>query len=539
MTALAWEFWGRNRWAALAFGAYIAVCAAVAAVDPGANPERFASLGSIWFVMGLCYLLVMFTHGAEVRLETADSGFPTRFFLLPVRTSVLVGWPMFQGVLAVVLVWMTWDQFVLRPCGIETPFWWSVMLAAVVAATQALLWVPFGLPWIRLPVTIVVLTGLVRAPDFLSLAGERFTDPGTESALLTAIAVCVIPTAFLLARFGVGCARRGDSPDWFGRIQAPRRTGEPERERPPFSSPLRALVWYEWRLRGRGFPLLILFTIAVLMACGLILEQDDGRRTSFGVTFLFVPVVFAGFCGSFMGATGDSLKALFVMPTFAATRPVSNSAFVLAKLLAAALVALVTWGVVVMLMFGWFSYTGGVGELPSLWERAVAHFGSTRAIALGVLLAVGPVLVIWRLLVENLWVGLTGRVWVGQVSAIVVTAIMLLAMYEWTTWTADPARKERALAALRWAAGGAVVLKFLLAGWGLRVLRRRGELGPGAVLRLLGVWCVLTAVLVGVLCWLCVPDLLSVSELATIVVLFVPLARLVIAPLALGWNRHR
>ena len=69
MTALAWEFWGRNRWTALAFGAYIAVCAVVAAVDPGARPERFAALGSMWFVMGLGYLLVMFTHGAEVRLD--------------------------------------------------------------------------------------------------------------------------------------------------------------------------------------------------------------------------------------------------------------------------------------------------------------------------------------------------------------------------------------------------------------------------------------------------------------------------------------
>jgi hypothetical protein len=92
--ALAWEFWGRNRWGLLAFGVFVAVYAVVAAVAPGANPEQFAALGSMWFVLGLCYLLVMFAHGGEVRLEPADSGFPTRFFLLPVRTSVLVGWPM-------------------------------------------------------------------------------------------------------------------------------------------------------------------------------------------------------------------------------------------------------------------------------------------------------------------------------------------------------------------------------------------------------------------------------------------------------------
>ena len=54
-------------------------------------------------------------YGAEVRVETADSGFPARAFVLPVRTAVLVGWPMLQGAGAAVLAWVIWDRLVLRP----------------------------------------------------------------------------------------------------------------------------------------------------------------------------------------------------------------------------------------------------------------------------------------------------------------------------------------------------------------------------------------------------------------------------------------
>jgi hypothetical protein len=538
--ALAWEFWGRNRWAFRAFVVFVAVYAVMAAVAPGREPERFAALGSIWFVMGLCFLIVIFSHGAEVRLETADSGFPTRHFLLPVRTSVLVGWPMLQGALAAVLAWVVWDHLVLRPCGIETPFWWTVMLPAGLVTTQAILWVPFGLPWVRVPVTIVVLTVLVRAPAFLALAGERFTEPDTENAILTTFAAVLIPIAFLLARFGVSRARRGDSPDWLRAVGALRPVVRGAgRERPPFAAPMRAQVWYEWRLRGRGFPLLVLFMLAGLMVSGVLLEPNDKNRTEFGVTFLYVPVLFACFCGSYMGATGDNLRTLFAIPVFAATRPMSNFGIVTAKLRAALRIAVTTWVMTVALTLGWLVYTGGIRDLPRVWEQAVTHFGFARACALCVLFAVGPVAVLWRLLVENLWVGLTGRIWVGHVAAIASVIIPLQALYEWTLWKADPGRVERILNALPWIVGGGVAVKLVVVGWALRALRRRDELTAGTAWRLVAAWSLCAAGLFGLLVWLVPAGLVPLYELALGAVLSVPCARLLVAPLALGWNRHR
>jgi hypothetical protein len=540
VVALAWEFWGRNRWVFGIFVVYVAAYAVIAAINPGSTPERFAGLGSIWFVGGMCFLIVIFAHGSDVRLETADSGFPTRHFLLPVRTSVLVGWPMLQGALAAVLAWVIWDRCVLRPCGIETPFWWTPMLAAGVVTTQALLWVPFGLPWVRVPVAIVVLTVLVRAPAVLARAGERFTEPDTENAILTTFAVVLIPIAFLLACFGVSRARRGDSPDWLRGFWSLRPTVRADgRERPPFSSPMRAQVWYEWRLRGQGFPILVLFMLAGPMAWGVLLEPNDNNRTGFGVTLLFVPILFACCCGSYMGATGDNLRTMFAISVFAATRPMSNSEIVRAKLWTGLLTAVATWVMTLAVTLGWLVYTGGVRDLPQLWEHAVSSFGLARAVVLCVLVAVGPVAVMWRLLVENLWVGLTGRLWVGHAAAIASGTIVLQAFYEWTLWKADPGRAERILSALPWIAGGAVVVKLVVAGWALRTLGRNGALAAGTVGRLVVAWAVCTAGLFGLLVWLVPAGLVPVYQLALGAVLSVPCARLLVAPLVLGWNRHR
>ncbi len=538
VTALTWELWGRYRWGLSAFCAFIAVYAVVAATVPVANPRTFASLGSVWFVMGLMYLVVVFAYGSEVRLENAESGFPVRFFLLPVRTSVLVGWPMIQGALAATLAWVAWDQLVLHPCGIETPFWWLAMLAALVVVTQAMLWVPFGVPWVRLPVALVVLTALVRAPVLLVSIDYEFADPATENVILTALAIVLVPVAFLVARAGVGRARRGDNPNWLRALATSRRGGA-YRARRAFSTPMSAQVWYEWRVRGVGFPLLVLFTLSILVACALLLEPPGERKPGFGVALLCIPPLMAAFCGQYMGAMGDITHGIFNLPAFAAARPMSNSALVSAKLRAAAIISGVTWALTVAVAGAWMAFTGGMNGLSQKWDYAVSALGAARACVLFGLIAIGPMFLIWRLLVENLWIGLTGRTWVAFATAILAAFVSLQAAYEWTRWGSEPDRLDRIRAAIPWVATGLIALKFLLAGTALRVLHRRGELSTRAVQRVLCAWGLVVVGLFAVLLWLTPPEWTSDYNLAAGVVLFVPLARLLVAPLALGWNRHR
>src|SRR5579871_6324540 len=114
--ALAWELWWRHRLGLVGVVALVAGFAGYCAAETVTG--RFASVSSIWFVMGLSYVIGVFAYGFEARLEVAESGFPARLFVLPVRTWVLVGWPMLQGVAAAVLLWLAWDGLVLRAAGV-------------------------------------------------------------------------------------------------------------------------------------------------------------------------------------------------------------------------------------------------------------------------------------------------------------------------------------------------------------------------------------------------------------------------------------
>jgi hypothetical protein len=534
VVALSWELWWRHRLGLAAAAGLVAGFAAYFAAEPVSR--QFVSVSSIWFLIALCYVIGVFAYGFEARLEHAESGFPTRLFVLPVRTWVLVGWPMVQGMAAAVLMWLAWEALVLRPAGVETPAWWAVMLAAAVATVQALVWLPFGLPWVRIPVTVVVLTVLVRAPAVLSLFGDRLSDPDAEGTVLTLAAVAIIPVAFLLARAGVARARRGDTPDWTQVLRSTRRSGEPLRQRPPFASALRAQVWYEWRLRGRGYVVTVAVVVAALMARGLL--EHPSARVNFGLMFLFIPPLIAAYWGPTMGSPGESIRST-ALTAFAATRPLDDASLVAAKFRAATRAAAVAWAVVLAATAAWMAWAGGYDKFSVVWDAAVARHGPERVAGLCVLLALGFVLGTWRALVANLWVGLTGRTWLVPAQTIVMSMLVLYGLAEWVHWDSDADRRARLAEVIpRWATA-AVVVKLLAAGWLLRALCRRGEIAAAAAGRLLGAWVAAAAALFAVLAWFVPSSLVPVYRLALGVVLFVPLARLAAAPLALAWNRHR
>jgi hypothetical protein len=535
--ALAWEFWGRHR------RGLAGVCVLVlgfalfsAAVSMSA---KSASLHSMWFLMCLAYVFGVFAYGFDGRLETAESGFPARLFVLPVRTWVLVGWPMLQGMATAVLLWVIWDRLVLQANGVQTPAWWTLMLAAVVATSQAIVWQPFGLPWVRLVVAIPLITAVIRVPGPFALAGYPLLDPDTRNNVLGAFAVTLISGAFLVAWSGVSRARHGETAGKLWAIGATGRSGRVWRDRPPFSSPLQAQVWYEWRRRGFSYLLTVMISVAAVMACGLLFEKTAHAMVGYVPIFLLLPPIIAGFWGSYMGGAGDPVKSLFELTAYSATRPMSNTTIVAAKLRMAARTATITWTAVVIATVVWLAATGGFHELSRMWDRGVVYLGTARIVALSVLLVVGPVLVIWRLFVVNLWVGLIGRRWVAHIQVIVMAMVMTNGTLVWLWSRLEDARFDRFLDALPWMALGAVVLKFLIAGWMLRILHRRGAMTAVTAGRLVGIWFLVAAMLFGLLVWIIPEGFVPVYGLALGVALTVPFARLASAPLALAWNRHQ
>jgi hypothetical protein len=540
--ALASDFWWRHRWGLAAVVGVVLAFAAVRAAYP--FERTTAMVHSIWFVIGLCYAIGVFAYGFEARLEAAESGFPVRLFLLPVRTSVLVGWPMLQGVVVAVALWMGWEHAVLRPSRVEVPAWWPAVLAAVVACGQALLWCPFGLPWLRLLVGCIMLSFLIRAPAVYAALAPSFgvsegwaRNPQHRDAVLTAFGVLLVPVAFLVARVGVGMARRGDSPDWLRIWQPPGRSAGARPERRPFASAAQAQAWYEWRLRGRGFVVTVAVVVAALAALALSLEHSS-NRADFGLVFLFIPPLIATFWGSQMGSPGESIRSS-ALTTFAATRPLDDSALAAAKLRAATRAAVVAWLMVLGMTAAWFAITDGFEKMKLAWEGSVQKYGSTRATGVLVLWAAALVLGTWRALVANLWVGLSGRTWMVPAHMILVALVGLQLLAEWAFSNSGVARSEWFYEALPWILGGVVVLKFALAGWALRASHRRGQLKYDTAAKLVAGWVAGAVGLFALLAWLVPSSVVPVERLAVGVVLLLPLARLAAAPAALAWNRHR
>src|SRR4051794_8198657 len=156
ITALAWQHWWRHRLGL----ALVLLCllgfAALFQFQPFGRPQPAQGyLTSLLFVVALLYVVAVFAFGFETKLETRESCYPARTFTLPVRTVVLVGWPMLQGMAAVTVLWTVWVELVLLPTGIE-PAWWVRILvpAAGVAVLQALIWLPFGVDWLRVVLAV-------------------------------------------------------------------------------------------------------------------------------------------------------------------------------------------------------------------------------------------------------------------------------------------------------------------------------------------------------------------------------------------------
>ena len=85
----------------------------------------------------------------------------------------------------------------------------------------------------------------------------------------------------------------------------------------------------------------------------------------------------------------------------------------------------------------------------------------------------------------------------------------------------------------------AVLLKLLATAWTARRLLQRQLLHPNTLIRLLALWFLSVLGLMALLAWLIPADAAPRFEATLGVVLLVPLARLLAAPLALAWNRHR
>jgi hypothetical protein len=541
VAALSWELLARCRWwLALAAGLLILLCLVGLALPESWRSEVLA--GWLVAVVALPAWAVVgsMVHAEGARFEDAGSLFPTRFFTLPVPTVVLVAPPLLLGTLLVLVWWLVFAIFILRPWGADVPLFWPGLLAAAILATlQALTWAPFPLPWLRALLLAVVVPGLMAGSVFLN-------HRGTSPIVITGSALTVLLASYGTALMGVSRSRHGSGVrGWSPVLSAV--VAHDRKDRTPFRSPLQAQEWLErqrlfWGFFTLTFTCLVTTLFFMWLTDFLVrdlnpeqvrndlpeLSQaliDLGRSWLALAQLPVLPLLISGAVGAgALGRLSSSAECPQCSP-FVAGRPMWTVDMLSAKLRTCARGVIVLWALMFLEGLLWAVCMGRVGELA---DQLVARMGSapTALLTLSAAVIILPA-VSWLWLVSGMGVRILRWPMLPIVPALFSIAVILLPglliAHKMEPWRP----------VLGGIAAVALVCKALAVYWIVRRLRAARLVHERTIVWALVAWFVLASAVLGV-----GVGLLGMGRLfAGFAVLLLPLARPLSAPLALA--RHR
>jgi hypothetical protein len=525
--AISWQIWRRHRWVLAGTILLLLSIAFLFQVQPfGSLDARDLELHRIFlsmlFAFLLTYVAAAFAFGAEMPLEASASGYPSWMFTLPVSTHTLVFWPMLQSVLVIGGLGEAWAQFVLRPAGFTVePGLAAALLGAFVAVLQAILWMPFPLPWLRLFAAVLLMPVLITLPQLWYMLY-------LDQTILVGVLLGLIPVAYVAAFVGVSRARSSAGAEW---RWLPRRVSNaPERALRPFSSPAQAQLWLEWRLHGKWvfFILGSFFLYPIVLLLFFLDPVQSGGEICRGL-FTF-PLLEAFMVGYGLGKVSPWYPPVKGLSSFIAARPLRSTTIIAAKFKVALLRTLAAWGMTLVLLLAILVYLGQYKGMRNWGDLVLGRLSPLEGVVV-LMLLIG---LTWLLLIQNLFVALSGRKWIGYLSG-GVGFLLLMAV---ASYFGHPERFNLR-ASLPWVAGGLIVLKLFLAGWFFRALHRRGLVSAPALALGAGVWLGAVLLVSSLLIYLSPTERIPTSWYAFGAVLLLPLARPAAAPLALEWNRHR
>src|SRR5438046_1518106 len=357
--AIAWEFRQRHRWGLIALAGYFPVLATIKLLIPESSltfnmdsGERFAVVVMVPLTVTFLYVLTVFTFGLSGDVAGRQSMYATRMFTLPVSTTALTLWPMLFGAVAMAILWLATRVLAVWPSGFDIPVIWPALAAvSLLAWTQALTWMPYGLPGIRLIVAVLCLAAL----DTVVLLAIHFK---AREPMMVAILAPQLPLAYLVARFAVARSRRGEVPDWRGMFARPARTAALTRRRDHFRSPARAQAWFEWRRHGRSLPALVGLLLPFELA--LLWLAKDAAAFVFEILFLVLltPPFMAAFTAWTVSQPNPQARDSYGVPPFIATRPLTSAELIAAKLRMAMWSTLAVWLLVLVAMLLALEWSG-------------------------------------------------------------------------------------------------------------------------------------------------------------------------------------
>ena len=542
--AIGWEFGHRHRWALLALLVYLIVLTTsdLPLVERGVtvgrdgSPDllpRFVATVLVPASLFTYYFVAVFSFGLVGDVAARESSYPARLFTLPVTTAALAGWPMLYGTATLAGLCLATMPYIDWPPGVDVPLIWPALFVAVsVAWAQALMWMAYGLPGLRVVVAVLWLATL-DAIVFTAINSRV-----AESVMVAALAP-QIPLAYVAARYAVARARRGDVPDWRGKLRGLARLAEiVPRRRVAFRSAARAQAWLEWQLHGRSLPvwvgILLPFELALLFVAG---TPSLVAYTLAGV--LLTPPFVAAFVAVSGRTVNGGANDSYGLARFTATRPLTSGALIAAKLRMAAWSTLAAWLLVLVAIPASLALSG---TWPLVSERArqlSEAIGTPRTVAIGLLGVTGLVAWTWKQLVQTLYVGLSGRSWLIRTST-AATMTVLIFIEPIVEWIRRSDEVQLVLwNALPWGLAVLAFSKTVAAAWIATRLHRDRVLSDRALVAGAAGWLLAVLALYGVFAWFFSTPFVEHHLLVLVAILAVPLSRVSAAPLALASNRHR
>jgi hypothetical protein len=287
-------------------------------------------------------------------------------------------------------------------------------------------------------------------------------------------------------------------------------------------------LWFEWRAQfGKSLQFVAGLSGAALLIMSIVAVRvgslSEGDLNGLVLFLLGVPLLIHFGYG----------MAPRELPPFLATRPLTSGDFVISRLTAAGLSAVLCW-LVTFAMLAVVPLLANVTPLLDSFPPGVAAEHRWPLLALA---AFGLVFLTWRFVAADLWLVRAPKTWQPKVTVIkFYVAAGLIGLLSFLVGDARFESTVRTVLSSLFIA--LVVLKLIAAQWAFRVSCRRGLLSPAAALRYLVVWLVITLALV-------TPALVLfhtekwIVPIALGLVLLVPLARIGYAPIALSYARHR
>lgn len=565
--ALSWQLWRRGAGPAVGLALYGSLLALLAHL-PGAAAWRPALIAATMPLgLGLLFFLATFTF-PEADLQARQSGYPAWMLVLPARTGSLAFWPMFHGTVAAALAWLLPIHGILAPLGVPAESWPAALVAALLAGLQALVWTPFGLPYPRTVLALLLGAGLVTA-------GVASALQGASGEALAAAFTSMVGVAYAGAVVGLTRARRGEVGEWVGR-----RPDRAARVLRPFASPLQAQIWHDGSASGKMLPLLTavlgaLFSLPFLWVrevTPLVAGAAPGTGGAIAVNLwlkMLAPCLFAlPLLAAIVGcgrARWEGFSRQLGIPWFLAVRPLDDAALVAARFAMAARGALTAWGIAGLLLSFWLLLPAEDGSRRGpLLFLILPHL--TARLALAGLVALALLLLwTWKNQAQALWADASGRPLLVH-GAPIASHGAALACLVWVAERGGPLAATGRVPLVVWAGlGVALGMKLLAAFLALRMALQRRQIAP-RTLECLGAAWLLTALTLGaalstvarlqpqpgsleellVLTYLPIlhPTVLPAAYrespfLIIAALVFLPLARLALAPLMVGWNRRR